>query len=264
VNNIISNFDKILEFAQNQGVPPEKKRGILREYLQSKFLSLLYGLMGSNKLSFVGGTALRLLRNANRFSEDLDFDTKEVDHFDKLLTNVIKDMESKGFVTEFRFVYKNVYHCYIKFPELLYDLGLSRHKGEKLLVKVDVSETDNFTANNFLLNNYGVFRNISVTAPEIILSQKLLTFIERNRTKGRDLYDIIWLWGMTKPNENYLKVISGKSLIEMLLIIDNYLTTLDLKSMQQEIDILLINPNKTEYSLAFPQFIKQKISEQKK
>jgi len=50
----------------------------------------------------------------------------------------------------------------------------------------------------------------------------------------------------------------------MLLIIDNYLTTLDLKSMQQEIDILLINPNKTEYSLAFPQFIKQKISEQKK
>jgi len=239
-------------------------RHILIEYCQHELLDSIFKQNESEKFSFMGGTAVRIIYGGERFSEDLDFDTKEVDHFDKLLTNVIKDMESKGFVTEFRFVYKNVYHCYIKFPELLYDLGLSRHKGEKLLVKVDVSETDNFTANNFLLNNYGVFRNISVTAPEIILSQKLLTFIERNRTKGRDLYDIIWLWGMTKPNENYLKVISGKSLIEMLLIIDNYLTTLDLKSMQQEIDILLINPNKTEYSLAFPQFIKQKISEQKK
>lgn len=234
---------------------------LLIEYCQHELLDSIFKQKESEKFSFMGGTAIRIIYGGGRFSEDLDFDTKEVEHFDNLLTKVVKDMENKGFSIEFRFVHKDVYHCYIKFPELLYDLGLSKHKGEKLLIKVDVSKTNNFTASDFLLNNYSVFRNIKVTTPDIILSQKLLTIVERNRAKGRDLYDIIWLWGMTEPNEDYLKSISGKSIKEMLKVIDDYLTELDLKSMQQEIDLFLINPTDIKHAIVFPQFIKQKISE---
>lgn len=46
---------------------------IMREYLQNIVLSHLYHHPLSDKLAFKGGTALRLLFNSPRFSEDLDF-----------------------------------------------------------------------------------------------------------------------------------------------------------------------------------------------
>src|SRR3990167_5165991 len=74
MNNIASNFNQILEQARENGMPAEKKRGILREYLQVKFLAWLYSRPAAKKLSFVGGTALRIIHGIDRFSEDLDFD----------------------------------------------------------------------------------------------------------------------------------------------------------------------------------------------
>ncbi len=46
---------------------------MMREYLQNVILSHLYRHPLSHKLAFKGGTALRLLFNSPRFSEDLDF-----------------------------------------------------------------------------------------------------------------------------------------------------------------------------------------------
>ena len=46
---------------------------VAREYAQHVLLSSLYGADEDIKLAFKGGTALRLLRQSPRFSEDLDF-----------------------------------------------------------------------------------------------------------------------------------------------------------------------------------------------
>ena len=46
---------------------------IAREYCQHLFLSRFYQQEGSEKILFKGGTALRILWNSPRFSEDLDF-----------------------------------------------------------------------------------------------------------------------------------------------------------------------------------------------
>lgn len=46
---------------------------VAREYAQHVLLSALYGAEEDIKLAFKGGTALRLLRQSPRFSEDLDF-----------------------------------------------------------------------------------------------------------------------------------------------------------------------------------------------
>lgn len=46
---------------------------ITREYFQHLFLSALYSQSHSEKLGFKGGTALRIIFNSPRFSEDLDF-----------------------------------------------------------------------------------------------------------------------------------------------------------------------------------------------
>jgi len=46
---------------------------VLREYVQNLFLSHFYTLKGSEKILFKGGTALKLVFESPRYSEDLDF-----------------------------------------------------------------------------------------------------------------------------------------------------------------------------------------------
>ena len=46
---------------------------IRREYFQHQFLRYFYQLPDSNRVFFKGGTALRVVYNSPRFSEDLDF-----------------------------------------------------------------------------------------------------------------------------------------------------------------------------------------------
>lgn len=48
---------------------------VYREYLQHLILSYLYQQKETNQLFFKGGTALRIIQQSPRFSEDLDFDT---------------------------------------------------------------------------------------------------------------------------------------------------------------------------------------------
>ena len=89
MNNLITNFNQVLEFAKGYGLPSEKKRGILREYLQVLFLSKFYRNSLAKKMIFVGGTSLRLLRNLNRFSEDLDFDNLGLSN--KQITDLVNE-----------------------------------------------------------------------------------------------------------------------------------------------------------------------------
>ena len=46
---------------------------IAREYAQHLFLSGFYQQRGTHPVMFKGGTALRIVYNSPRFSEDLDF-----------------------------------------------------------------------------------------------------------------------------------------------------------------------------------------------
>src|SRR5580693_6416493 len=50
------------------------KRPMLREYLQYKILAIIFASEYAPKLSFLGGTALRIVYDNARFSEDIDFD----------------------------------------------------------------------------------------------------------------------------------------------------------------------------------------------
>src|SRR3989344_5151473 len=69
---------------------------IEREYLQLIFLSHLYQHKKSGEIYFKGGTALRLLYQSSRFSEDLDFtsmyDKKTIE---KIITDVEKSIQSE-------------------------------------------------------------------------------------------------------------------------------------------------------------------------
>ncbi|MGC9353705.1 MAG: nucleotidyl transferase AbiEii/AbiGii toxin family protein, partial [Mariniphaga sp.] len=101
------------------------ERFIIREYLQYKILEIIFESPHERKLAFLGGTCLRIVYNNSRFSEDLDFDYFDLSMNDfNEITQLIKTgLERLGYEVELRNVFKGAYHCYIRFPELLYKEG---------------------------------------------------------------------------------------------------------------------------------------------
>src|SRR3990167_11116744 len=87
------------EEGKRLNIPANKNRALIREYLQTRIIAALYDKEGSPKLSFIGGTSLRLLRDLDRFSEDLDFDNLGLTDFEiaELVQEIVKRFVSEGF-----------------------------------------------------------------------------------------------------------------------------------------------------------------------
>lgn len=67
------------------------QKHILKEYIQLMVLDHLATTPYISKLAFIGGTNLRLIKGIDRFSEDLDFDCKDLteQEFVKMTDGVI-------------------------------------------------------------------------------------------------------------------------------------------------------------------------------
>ena len=79
-------------------------RFMLKEYLQLLILDHLAMTPYINKVSFIGGTNLRLIQGIDRFSEDLDFDCKELgeDEFMAMTDSVITYLRQNNIDVETR------------------------------------------------------------------------------------------------------------------------------------------------------------------
>jgi len=184
------------------------KRFILREYLQHKILALIYESKYGSKLCFLGGTCLRIIHNNTRFSEDLDFDCLKLSErsFSAISLEIKKGLEREGYGVQFRAVSKGAFHCYIKFPGLLFAEGLSGHKEEKILIQLDAEPQHfKFKPETFILNKFDVFTTVLTTPKPLLLSQKFYAALNRKQAKGRDFFDIMFLLKDTKPDYDYLE-----------------------------------------------------------
>lgn len=210
MNNAIANFDEILRFAQNYGLPPGKKRAIIREYLQTKILSLIYQENISKNLFFVGGTALRILRGLDRFSEDLDFDSVEIypRQTQKLIKTVTQRLQRENIAVE---LYQNTTakksYYEFRFPNLLAQLRLSSHAREKLMVKLDIeSFWRGQKRETIFVNRYGFLATIVTKSLEQMIIEKLTAYLGREETQPRDLYDLVWLLSRDiQPDLNFAR-----------------------------------------------------------
>lgn len=75
---------------------------VTREYFQQLFLSQLYQEKGSESLLFKGGTALRIIWQSPRFSEDLDFTGVHITikGIEALMEGTLAKIEMEGIQTE--------------------------------------------------------------------------------------------------------------------------------------------------------------------
>ena len=198
MNNLITNFEQILTFAQDTGVPLTKKRGIIREYLQTKLIDLIYTQVLSKKMSFVGGTALRLLRGIDRFSEDLDFDNLGLSErqIAGLVMEAVEKFKRENIEVELTRQEKETRTCFqLKFPRLLFDLKVSSNEREKLMIKIDYSTLwKEQQPETIFLHQYGMVQSVVTNPINQLLVQKLAAYALRKTTQPRDAYDVVWLY----------------------------------------------------------------------
>lgn len=219
MNNITSNFNQIVEQAKAIGIPAEKKRGILREYLQIKFLTGLYSRPAAKKLSFIGGTSLRLLRGINRFSEDLDFDNLGLKQkeLSELIAGVAREFKRENIEVEVSAkLQEGITYHELRFPKLLFDLKISTNPREKLMIKIDYSDQwKGQKPETVLLSKYGFIEQIVTNPLSQIMVQKLTAYVNRQRTQPRDIYDVVWLFASgVKPDKEFMKVNRMPNLIK--------------------------------------------------
>ena len=224
------------------------KKYILMEYFQYKILNILFNLKYSGKIIFIGGTALRIIYNTKRFSEDLDFDNFNLSlkEFSGAAYDVKKKLELEGYDLNIETTNKkNTFHYIIKIPRLLHDFNVTPHINQNLTIKVDIQPHDfKYKPEEKILNKFGVFTQINIAPKDILLSQKIAALLGRKSPKGRDFYDVVFLFGITRPNYNYLQdKLKIKTLTELKDTLIEKCEKFDFKELEQDIKPFLFDIN---------------------
>ena len=238
---------------------PAHRKYMIKEYIQLMILDYLSSVPYIRKMTFIGGTSLRLVKGIDRFSEDLDFDCKQLSEqeFTLMAESVVSFLQRSGLRAEIRekasdklkAFRKNIY-----FPELLFELGLSGHREERFLIKIESQDQGiDYLPIPVSVKGCGFFFPISVPPDDVLCAMKISALLSRR--KGRDFYDAMFLLALTPPNYEYLNqkrnIRNWSELKEALLKI---LEQEDLKKKSQDFEHLLFRGNSAKI-LLFGDFI---------
>jgi predicted nucleotidyltransferase component of viral defense system len=251
LEEILSYFPKHLQ---------QRSYDAVREYLQCKILEIIFKSKVGYKLVFIGGTALRLIHNTQRFSEDLDFDNKNLTmkDWEYLGLELSKSLNKLGYKIDIDTkCSKNVFHHDIKFENLLHELNISPHPNTKLLIKVDSQDQGvDYQASTAILSKFDTFTEVRVAAPDILLSMKLKALMSREM--GRDLYDISFIAAKTKPNYSFLEeTLDIKNPQELKTKLLKRLKDIDIERLKTRTQKFLFNSDDIKRITCFKDFVKQ-------
>lgn len=184
-------------------------RNRVREYLQTRILEVLQREGAMRPLAFHGDTALRLLFQAPRYSEDLDFTLERPEagyDLRRYLRAIQRALAAEGYEITLKVNDRKVVHnAFVRFRGLLHQLRLSAHSDEVLAVKVEVDTQPPAGAGLeiTLVRRYVTLRLQHHDKPTL-LAGKLHALLQRRYLKGRDVYDLIWfLSDPTWPPPNF-------------------------------------------------------------
>jgi len=174
----------------------ETRIHLTREFLQSIILKIIYDKNYFKNIAFVGGTALRFLYGLRRFSEHLDFSLVDRNgyRFERFLNEITYELQKYGFSIEVKKAKEKTFHSFfIEFTDVLYPLGLSRQREQKLSIKVEIDSNppDGFNTELSLVNRHFVFTVLHFDIASLYATKIHACFF-RKYTKGRDFYDFLW------------------------------------------------------------------------
>lgn len=199
--NLAEQFSKELKININQ---------IVREYWEMLILKELAESLLGEKLVFIGGTALRLVYNSPRFSDDLDFYLKKkisFDDFKKIIKDIAKkynleisDLQNKKFTFLAEFKIKE------DFLTLPFSLKIEIRK--KILKKGFELRLLNSPISNF---------NVLLFVLDLKTIKKFKKLAFKNRKEPRDLFDLWFISQKLKEQFKKPKIKIDKKIIKQTL-----------------------------------------------
>ncbi|WP_462267822.1 nucleotidyl transferase AbiEii/AbiGii toxin family protein [Desulfobacter sp.] len=177
----------------------------LKEIIQEVALLGLWRSKFYEKAVFYGGSALRILYDLDRFSEDLDFSLIKPDPgFDikKYLNAITTELESWGFEVSITSRKKEspIKSAFIKADTLIHllkikaDLKTQKNATIKIKLEIDQNPAIGFTTQTKYYLNPVAFSIKTMSLSSLFggKAHALLCRSKRNNIKGRDWYDLIW------------------------------------------------------------------------
>jgi predicted nucleotidyltransferase component of viral defense system len=238
------------------------RKHILKEYLQLLILDFLSDTPYVTKLVLIGGTNLRLVKGIDRFSEDLDFDCKDLteEEFFEMTDNVLQFLLRNGLNVEIRDRKNDKLKAFRRnfyFPELLFDSSLSGHRDERFLIKMECQDQQiTYTRAMVNIKGCGFFFPFPVPSDEVLCSMKISAMLSRH--KGRDFYDVMFLLSQAKPDFDYLSAKHGiHDLIELKKAVGEMLKTVNLNIKKRDFEHLLFNKRNSERILLAGEFFRE-------
>lgn len=239
-------------------------KSMMQEYIQLSILDYLSTTQYIRKLIFIGGTNLRLVMKIDRFSEDLDFDCKEMtkEEFMKMSDDVMRFLIRNGYKVESRDKNSSKLTAFrrnIYFPEFLFDLGLSGHTDERFLIKIEAQDQGvRYRPEVKKIKGCGFYFPFPVPPDAVLCAMKVTALLERG--KGRDFYDVMFLLGLTKPDYDFLeKRIDVKNASELKSEVKKRIKNTDLKTKAKDFEHLLFNKENNKRILRFEEFLDEAI-----
>jgi len=238
------------------------QKHMLKEYLQLLILDFLSTTPYIEKIAFIGGTNLRLVKGIDRFSEDLDFDCKELSkkEFMEMTDAVLQFLQRSGLRAEVRDRENERLKAFrrnIHFPELLFDLKLTGHRDERFLIKIE-SQDQQILYERIMVNikGCGFYFPFPVPSDGVLCSMKLSAMLARQ--KGRDFYDAMFLLAQTKPDYSFLSAKHGiQNIDELKAATVEMLKAVNLNMKKRDFEHLLFNKRNSERILSVGEFFQE-------
>lgn len=234
---------------------------ILKEYIQCQTLEYLSRQTDAAGMAFIGGTCLRLVHGINRFSEDLDFDCKNLDQarFLHLTDNLLVYLEKSGYKVEAKDKESEKLTAFrrsIYFPELLYSLHLSGYREQRFLLKVETQDQEiEYPFETVFLNRCGFLFPLKVAPISILCAMKVMAIL--NRGKGRDFYDLMFLLQRTEPDYGFLEQKNGIcNKAQLITELVKKVGSTDLSRKRRDFEHLLIEKTDAERILWFGDLVR--------
>lgn len=160
---------------------------VRREYIQNLFLSYFYQESGSDKIYFKGGTALRIIYQSPRFSEDLDFSstTTTINTIEDILVQTTREIEREGINVDIKESKKTsggylaIIHFLLNSQEVAIQLEFSQRK------RIHQGEVTT------IVNDFIPPYTLIALSKDQLIAEKIQALLTRQ--KARDFYDLYYI-----------------------------------------------------------------------